>query len=76
MLASHRTIQQSVEQVYGEGGLREVSFMQLLNTFWSTKEALGEDFKYTWVRVKPDSSMHFMSDMKNEEMERVTVTLE
>ena len=41
--------------------------MQLLNTVWSTQEALGEYFKETWVRVNPNSLMHFMSDITNEE---------
>ena len=40
-----KALQQSVEQVYGAGGIREVSFMQLLHTFWSTQEALVEEFK-------------------------------
>ena len=65
--AQYKALQKSVEQVYGAGGLGEVSFMQLLHTFLSTQEALDEDFKETWVRVNPNSLMNFMSDIKNEE---------
>ena len=43
--AQSKALQQSVEKVYGAGGLGEVSFIQLLHTFWSTQEALGEDLK-------------------------------
>ena len=43
--------------------------MQLLNTVWSTQEALDEYFKETWVRVNPNSPMPFISDTKNEEKE-------
>ena len=43
--------------------------MQLLHTFCSTQEALGEYFKETWVRVNPNYPMSFMSDIKNEENE-------
>ena len=43
--------------------------MQLLNTVWSTQEALDEYFKETWVRVNPNSPMPFISDTKNEENE-------
>ena len=49
-----------MEKVYGAGGLGEVSFMQLLHAFWSTQKAIGEDFKYTWVRVNPDYPMNLM----------------
>ena len=34
--AQSNSLQQSLEQVYGAGGIGEVSFMQLLHTFWST----------------------------------------
>ena len=36
------------------------SFMQLMHTFWSTKQALGVYFKETWVRVNPNDLMPFM----------------
>ena len=49
--------------------------MQLLHMFWSTQEVLGEDFKYTWVMVKPDSPMPFMSDVTNEENEEVNIDI-
>ena len=45
--AQYKTPQKSVEQVYGSGGLGEISFMPLLHMFWSTQEAIGEDFKET-----------------------------
>ena len=69
MHSQSKALQQSVEQVYGVGGLGEVYFMQLLHTFWSKQEALGEDFKETWVRFNPNSPMIFMSDTINEENE-------
>ena len=31
-----------------------VYFMQLVRTFWSTEEALGEDIKEMWIIVNPD----------------------
>ena len=55
-----RSLQESVEQVYGVGGLGGVSFVQLLHTFCSTQEALGEEFKETWVRVNPKSPIMFV----------------
>ena len=67
--AQCKALHQSVEQVYGAGGIGEVSFVQLLHTFWSTQEALGEDFKDTWVRVNLNSLMPFMSDITNEQNE-------
>ena len=63
----YKALHKSVEQVYGAGGLRDVSFMQLLQMFWSTQEELGEDFKETWVRVNPTYPMPFMSYTINEE---------
>ena len=45
--AQYKALQKSVEKVYGAGGIGEVSFMQLLHTFWLTQEALGEYFKET-----------------------------
>ena len=63
--AQYKALQKSVEQVYGAGGLGEVSFMQLFHTFWLTQEALGEKSKETWVIVNPNSLMPFMSDIKN-----------
>ena len=54
-----------MEQVAGSGVLREVYFMQLLHKFWSTEEALHEEFKETWVRLKPNDSMRLMSDITN-----------
>ena len=56
----YKALKQSVEQVYGAGGIEEVSFMQLLHMFWSTQEALGEEFKETWVIVNPNYLMPFM----------------
>ena len=43
--AQCKALHQSVEQVYGAGGIGEVSFVQLLHIFCSTQESLGEDFK-------------------------------
>ena len=40
-----------------------------MHTFWSTKEALGEYFKETWVIVNPNSPLPFISDITNEENE-------
>ena len=42
-----KSLRKILEQVYGAGGIGEVSFVQLLHTFWSTQEALVEDFKDT-----------------------------
>ena len=67
--AQSKALQQSVEQVYDAGGLREVSFIKLFYMSWSTQESLGEDFKDTWVRFNPNSLMRFMSDITNEENE-------
>ena len=47
--------------------LGEVSFMQLLHMFWSTREAFCKDFKETWVRFNPNYIMLFMSAITNEE---------
>ena len=69
MHAKYKALQKIVKQVYGAGGLREVSFVQLLHTSWSTMETLHEDFKDTWVSVNPNSPMNFMSDITNEENE-------
>ena len=55
-----KELQQSVEQLYGTGGIREVYFIHLLHTFFSTEEALGEDFKYTWVILNPNYPIHFI----------------
>ena len=44
--------------------------MQLLYTFWSTEESLGEDFKDTWVILNPNAPNNFMSDITNEENEQ------
>ena len=44
----------------------EFSSVQLFYTFWLTKEAIGEYFKYTWVKVDPNSTIPFMSDITNE----------
>ena len=63
LLAQSKALQKSVEKVYGAGGLQEVYFMKLLHMYWSTQEALGEDFKETWVAVNPNSPMPFMSDI-------------
>ena len=49
--------------------------MRFLHMFWSMDEALGEDFKYTWVRVKPNSTITFMSDIKMNKMKRAIVIL-
>ena len=62
----YKSLQKSVEQVYGAGDIGEVFFIQLFHTFWSTKEALDEYFKETWVRVNPYYLMPFMSDITNE----------
>ena len=37
--------------------------------FWLTQEALGEDFKYTRVRVNPNSLVPFMAYITKEENE-------
>ena len=58
-----------MEQVYGVDGIGDVSFMQLLHVFWSTREALGEEPKEAWVRVKLNLSMSFISDITNQENE-------
>ena len=71
--AQYKALHKSVEQVYGAGSLGEVSVVQLLHNFWSTKEALGVNFKKTWVRLNPNSPMSFISDIKNEETNRVIV---
>ena len=60
-----KALNKNVELVHGEGVLGEISFMRLLHMFSLTQEALGEDFKYTWVRVNPNYPMHFMSDITN-----------
>ena len=49
--------------------------MLLLQKFWLTHEALGEDFKERRVRLNPNSPMTFMSDITNKEMNRMTLTL-
>ena len=67
--AQYMALQKSVDQVYGAGGIGEISLMKLLHTFWSTQEALDEHFKETWVRVNSNSLMPFMSDITNEENE-------
>ena len=67
IIAQSKAPQKIVDQVYGPGGLGEISFIPLLHTFWSTQEALGEYFKDIWVRVNPNSPMPFMSDIANEE---------
>ena len=54
------SLQKIVEKVYGAGGIVEISFMRLLHTFWYFPEALVEDFKKTWIRVDPNSSMPFI----------------
>ena len=56
-----------MEQVYGEGGIRGVSPMKLLHTFWSTDEELGENFKETWVILNPNDPMPFIPGTTNEE---------
>ena len=61
-----KALQKSVQQVYGAGGLGEVSFMQLFHKFLLTQEKIGEDFKETWVRVKQNYLMPFISDITNE----------
>ena len=43
--------------------------MLLLQKFWLTHEALGEDFKERRVRLNPNSPMTFMSDITNKENE-------
>ena len=47
----------------------DFTFMQLLHMFWSTQKALGEDFKETWVRVNPNSTIPFISNITNKENE-------
>ena len=64
--AQSKALQQSAEQVYGVCGIGEVSFMQLLHTFWSTQESLGVHIKKRWVIFNPNSLMPFMSDIKKE----------
>ena len=64
--AQSKALRKNVEQVYGAGGIRGVPFMQLFYTFWSTQEALGEDFKYAWVRVNPNHLMPFMLNITHE----------
>ena len=54
-----------MKQLYDVGGLGELSFMQLFHAFLSTEEALGEYFKETWVRVNPNDSVSFVSDITN-----------
>ena len=44
--------------------------MQLLQMFWINQEALGEEFKETWIRLKPNYTVPFMSDIKIEENEQ------
>ena len=56
----YKALKKSVEQVYGAVGHGEVSFMQLFHTLWSTQDALGEDFKETWVRVNPNYPIPFI----------------
>ena len=58
-----------MEQVYGAGGLKEVSYMHLLYTFLLTEAALGEDFKETWVKVNSNAPITFIPDITNEENE-------
>ena len=67
LYAQSEELQKSVQPVYGAGGPGDVSFMKLLHTFWYTHQALGEDFKETWVRLNPNYPMTFMSDITNEE---------
>ena len=45
---------------------RYISFNYCTN-IWSTREALGEYFKKTWVRVNQNPFMPFMSNITNEE---------
>ena len=71
MLAQSKALHLSVEKVYGAGGLQEVYFMQLLHIYWLNQEALGEDFKETWVRVNTYFSHAFHVRHWNEENEEV-----
>ena len=43
--AQSKALQKILENVYGAGGIGEVSFMQLLHTLFSKQEYIGEDFK-------------------------------
>ena len=66
MHAQYKTLYKSVEQVYGEIGIGEVSSMQLFHRFFLKQEALGESFKDTWVIVNPNSPMPFLSGITKE----------
>ena len=49
--------------------------MQWLYIFWSNEEALGEQFKYVWVRVNPNAPMNLISDITNKKINSVIVTM-
>ena len=61
--AQSKALQNAVEEIFGEGGLGIVSFMQLLHTCWSLQESLGEAFKETWVKINPSIPLPYMTDV-------------
>eukprot|EP00978_Attheya_sp_CCMP212_P048098 scaffold473164_cov149-Attheya_sp.AAC.1 len=64
--AQSKALQNSVEFNYGEGGLGNNNFLQLLHTCWSLQEALGEDFKSEWKIANPGRGSAHIIDMHNE----------
>jgi hypothetical protein len=48
-LHSHsKCLQNAWEKSFGKGGLQQITLLQLLHSFWSLQEALGEHFKKFW----------------------------
>ena len=44
--------------------------MKLLHVFWLAYEALGGQFKETWVILNLNATITFISDIKNEDNEQ------
>ena len=51
--ALSKSLQNATEKTFGENGLGEETFLQLLHTCWSAQEALGENFDNEWNKVNP-----------------------
>lgn len=70
--ALSKSLQNATENSFGENGLGEETFLQLLHTCWSAQEALGENFDNEWNRVNPDVRISRIVEVSEEDVALLT----
>ena len=70
--ALSKSLQNATEKTFGENGLGEETFLQLLHTCWSAQEALGENFDSEWNKANPHVRISRVVEVREEDVALLT----